>query len=173
MTRKKRLAGDARRASPVIAEIAASIEAWHKPATVALEAVLIPQLIVTLNLTQDGLQAELPGANGSRRVVALGDGDDFHDSCLRMLQAQVRRHVEIGLDGAPTERQVRHWEEHKDFADDRCPFCKSEGRVASRRGRERPYAVAAGDGSVTVRKVGKKRKPGLRLAGRTLEQLGL
>ena len=171
MTRKKKLAGDAKRSggagATALAEIASAIEAWHKPAQAAVE-VLIPQLIITLSRDQASLQAELPGANGSRRVVALGSGEDFHSACLRILQAQARRHVEIGLDGAPTERQVKHWEH--EAPDPNCAFCKAEGRIG--RGRARIYSVGAGDGSVRVRKVKGKGKATLRTR-LSLTELGL
>ncbi len=69
---------------------------------------MTPQLILTLS-PAGALLVELPGANGSRRRVELKPGE-AEGSLLRMLQAQLRREVEIGLDGAPTERQVEHWE---------------------------------------------------------------
>ena len=67
----------------------------------------IPQVIVTLS-PQGHLQAELPGANGSRRRVDLR-ADSAVKTLTRILQGQLQSKVEIGLDGAPTQAQVRHW----------------------------------------------------------------
>jgi hypothetical protein len=95
-----------------------------------------PQVIVTL--APDGsLIAELPASNGSRRQVPLKggltvDGESYVETTLlRILQNQLRQQVEIGLDGAPTGQQVRHWERHQIWSDPSCRFCISEGRFES------------------------------------------
>src|SRR5216684_3310511 len=88
---------------------------------------MIPQILVTLSPSGE-LQAELPGSNGARRVVPLQR--DVSTTLLRILNSQLHAgdSVEIGEDGAPTARQVRHWTNHKTFPDYQCPFCQSEGR---------------------------------------------
>lgn len=144
-----------------------------------------PQLLITLTPDRLGLQAELPGTNGSRRVVSLSSKAFFSD-CLRMLLAQANLKVEIGLDGAPTQAQVKHWEGHSAQApSDRCPFCLEAGWVHSRAGREKPREHSVGDGSVKVRRLpakGKARGGGggggqkrilARKISASLEELGL
>lgn len=117
----------------------------------------VPQLIITL--TPAGhLAVELPGAFATRRQVTLNTAE-AGQSLLRMLEAQARDQAEIGLDGAPTAAQVKHWERHQIWADSHCRFCIAEGRAkpdyaASRTKRtERVYKTADG---VEVRKL----KPG-------------
>src|SRR5712664_3978120 len=88
---------------------------------------MTPQILVTLSPSGD-LIAELPGTNGSRRVIALRAGA-AESALLRILRAQLVAPAppEIGSDGAPTTRQVRHWTSHDIFADPQCPFCRAEG----------------------------------------------
>ncbi len=143
-----------------------------------------PQLLITLTPDRLGLQAELPGANGSRRVVSLSSKAFFSD-CLRILLAQANLKVEIGLDGAPTQAQVRHWEQHgADHPSDRCPFCLEAGWVHFRPGSgQRRREQTQGDGSVKVRRLpakGKARSGGggqkrnlARKISASLEELGL
>jgi len=134
----------------------------------------IPQLIITLTPDRLGLQAELPGVNGSRRVVSLGKSE-FFSSCLRILRATADAKVEIGLDGAPTQAQVKHWDQHSPKApSDRCPFCLAEGWVHSRpRGAKRSEQTQ-GDGSVKVRKIAARGgRPLGRKISASLEELGL
>jgi hypothetical protein len=133
-----------------------------------------PQLIITLSPDQSQLQAELPGLNGSRRVCVLPRKNrDFIEACRRILQGLALGKVQIGLDGAPTSQQVRHWERHSMFPDDRCPFCLDEKRVTSQRRQQRLSEHTVGDGSVTVRRVpSRKRGDGLKSATSAL-QLGL
>lgn len=134
----------------------------------------IPQLILVLTPNQAGLQIELPGANGMRRVIPVSRGDKLQDVALRILQAQARQQIEIGLDGAPTSRQLLHWERHWMFPDDRCPFCIAEGtahRPSKRWQRASEHVV--GDGSVTVRRVPPKGRPMRQKLSGSLESLGL
>lgn len=84
-----------------------------------------PQLIITL-APDGGLVIELPGS-GKRRQVRSRDSD-FATSCRRMLEAQALDRTEIGLDGAPTQAQVRHWERHQIWPSGQCRFCHAEGR---------------------------------------------
>lgn len=160
MTRKQRLTADACRAKPIPANNENDLEAWariiasqgERP---SVESVAIPQLIITLSPTRDALQLELPGVNGLRRVVPVRT-QDLATTCLRILCAQAERKVQIGLDGAPTQRQVRHWERHDLFPDDRCPFCIAEGRTRAGQGRpgwRRTSEHTVGDGSIKVRKL--------------------
>lgn len=114
----------------------------------------IPQLILTLS-PQGQLIAELPGANGARRQVKLhGDDETVVASLHRMLAAQLRGRVAIGLDGAPTQAQERHWARHGGlWGDPTCAFCISEGRFAAPLKRKaKPRKIPIGDESVVVRK---------------------
>ena len=87
----------------------------------------IPQLIITI--TPAGhLAVELPGHQATRRQVVLNT-KEAGASLLRMLEAQSRDQAEIGLDGAPTSAQVKHWERHQIWSDSHCRFCIAEGRA--------------------------------------------
>lgn len=86
-----------------------------------------PQLIVTLT-PQGALAVELPGHMATRRQVLLAQGE-AGPTLLRMLEAQARDGMEIGLDGAPTQAQVRHWERHSQWPSSSCRFCLAEGRA--------------------------------------------
>ena len=112
-----------------------------------------PQLILTL-APGGQLVVELPGANGSRRQVKLeGSDEDIIASLLRMLQAQLRSQISIGLDGAPTQAQARHWTRHQGlWGDPSCPFCISEGRFGAKRKTTRTDKGSA-KGSVKSNKV--------------------
>jgi hypothetical protein len=88
-----------------------------------------PQVLLTLN-ANDELVLEL--AQGPvRHSVVLRSGD-AEETLLRVLRAQREQRVELGLDGAPTQAQVTHWERHQVWADERCRFCIAEGRVHGR-----------------------------------------
>lgn len=87
----------------------------------------IPQLIVTIT-PQGHLAVELPGHQATRRQVVLNERE-AGASLLRMLEGQARDAAEIGLDGAPTSAQVKHWERHQIWADAHCRFCIAEGRA--------------------------------------------
>jgi hypothetical protein len=128
----------------------------------------LPQVIVTL-APNGRLIAELPGPNGARRKVDLAG--DCEATLTRILQAQLRNRIEIGLDGAPTQAQTRHWERHSIWADPSCPFCIAERGLKPKKDKARLDAVAdsldrinkgnkgllnAGNGEVTVRRIGAK-----------------
>lgn len=118
-------------------------------------ASLVPQVIVTLS-PEGGLLAELPGVNGFRRQVPLRSGE-AGESLLRILHAQlVSGHTRIGLDEAPTEAQVWHWEHHGVFAEATCPWCqelaRAQGRKRVARKRAQPPVVIAEHGDVTIRR---------------------
>lgn len=133
----------------------------------------LPQLIITLSPSQDGLQAELPGANGARRVVSFSK-KDFAGDCLRILQGLARRAIEIGEDGAPTQAQVKHWERHELFPDPRCPFCRAEDRVGPAKvAKSKPLEIAIGDGSASVRRVKVHQRESKTRLTASLEELGL
>lgn len=134
---------------------------------------LVPQVIVTLTPAQDALQAELPGANGARRVIALGRDETIEATLLRILQAQALRAVECGEDGSPTQAQVLHWERHAEWPDDRCKFCKAEGRTLRASDRKARSAQLAGDGSVRVRRIVSKDKRLSNSLRESAEELGL
>lgn len=131
-----------------------------------------PFVKVTIS-TSGALQAALPGAQGTDRIIELKPGTEAA-SLTRILVAQLALHYAIGEDGAPTEVQVRHWERHQVFADSRCPFCLAEGRVtASGRQRGNAPVVLADYGGVTVRRVQGKGKGGSRRVDKSMEELGL
>ena len=72
---------------------------------------------VLVSLRADGgLQLELPALDGTRPVPF----NDL-DTLVRVLHSEESR---IGEDAAPTQAQVRHWEEHRNRFDPRCPFCQ-------------------------------------------------
>lgn len=131
-----------------------------------------PQVLVTL--APDGsLQAELPGANGARRRVPLRDGE-LALTLHRMLDAQSRERYAIGEDGAPTQQQLKHWEAHQIWPDDRCPFCKAEGRLVSKAGMRRQASVmivehGSAAGAVKIRRIIKPK----RATHKRAEDLGL
>lgn len=108
----------------------------------------VPQVIVTL-APNGALIAELPAANGARRQVALMG--DCEATLSRILQAQLRNQTELGLDGAPTQAQVKHWERHSIWADPQCRFCIAERGLKP--SKKRPLTIAAGNGEVTVRRI--------------------
>lgn len=82
---------------------------------------MTPQLILTLSPAGD-LQIELPGANGSRRVVQV----EGIDQLRRILYAQLHGERGIGSESEPTEAALRHWRDHKRKYDERCAFCRAE-----------------------------------------------
>lgn len=82
---------------------------------------MTPQVIVTLSPAGD-LQVELPGTNGSRRVVPLTG--DIEAALHRMLRAQARGERLIGSDAEPTEAQLRHFGHSAPV--ETCVFCKLE-----------------------------------------------
>ena len=87
----------------------------------------VPQLLVTL--TPEGkLAIELPGIAATRRKIEIRESE-AGATLLRILNAQAREVTEIGLDGAPTAKQVLHWERHNIWPDSRCRFCLAEGRI--------------------------------------------
>lgn len=95
-----------------------------------------PQLLLSLS-PEGALQTELPGAFGTRRKLVLqGTPETQLSTIRRVLEALAQDKTEIGLDGAPTEAQVRHWERHcgegfQAQADTRCRFCIEEGRFGA------------------------------------------
>lgn len=92
---------------------------------------MTPQALVYL--APDGsIKTELRGPNGSRRSVVIED----LDSLRRILSEQIYRYDPlIGEDGAPTQAQIVHWEEHskrsiKTMLYSTCPFCRDYARAA-------------------------------------------
>lgn len=86
-----------------------------------------PQLLITLS-PQGKLVCELPGQQATRRQIELRTSD-AGETLLRILEGQAREGIEIGLDGAPTAAQVRHWERHATWPSSACRFCIAEGRA--------------------------------------------
>lgn len=112
--------------------------------------VLIPQVIVTL--APDGtLQAELPSGGSVRRVVSLRK--DAETSLKRILQEQLEGNISIGQDGAPTEAQVRHWQDHQMFPNPRCPFCLSEGLIKGTPKRQQRSQLISKSKDVEIRRL--------------------
>lgn len=132
-----------------------------------------PQIIVTLS-PSGLLQVELPGANGGRRKIELRSGEGERD-LLRMLGAQLHAHYAIGEDGAPTEQQVQHWEQHGIWPSAKCPFCKAEGRASNgTSGSRKRQGLVAEYGGVEVRRIEPKaRGNGPQRAKKSAEELGL
>lgn len=133
-----------------------------------------PQLLVTL--TPSGhLAVELPGTMGTRRKIELRP-KDAGESLLRILEAQRRDQAEIGLDGAPTTAQIKHWERHSTWPDSRCRFCIAEGRAKPDMGaglrRKKPVSVLKRPDGVEVRKVAEGTK-GTAVLKKNVEDLGL
>lgn len=138
----------------------------------------VPQVLVTLS-PSGSLVAELPGMNGARRQVELTDEGGI-STLRRILGAQQSYTPQtIGMDGKPTQSQVTHWEHHLErrHADGTitigkssptCVWCVAHSlgidttESAHRRARvilaeQRRKATQphkAGNGSVTVRKLG-------------------
>lgn len=133
----------------------------------------VPQLTVTL--TPDGqLAVELPGHQSTRRQVILRLAE-AGASLARMLEAQARDQTEIGLDGAPTVKQVQHWERHGVWASSQCRFCIAEGRAQpnySAHRQSRKTLVYKDNTGVEVRiiKAGTK---GHAVTKKTAQELGL
>jgi hypothetical protein len=130
----------------------------------------LPQVIVTL-APNGTLIAELPGPNGARRQVPLGP--DVGPTLLRILQGQLSSRVEIGLDGAPTQAQVKHWERHEIWADPTCRFCIAErglhGRVKPKAVADKPVVVSKSNGVEVRRLSDKNRKALIRRADKALK----
>ncbi len=122
----------------------------------------IPQILVTLS-PQGNLIAELPGTQATRRQVPLRTSE-AGETLLRILQAQANTQVELGLDGAPTVKQVQHWERHGTFPSQSCRFCIAEGRINPNVRVRRAVTVVV-NGDVEVRRV----KAGLSAKHKTLQ----
>lgn len=135
---------------------------------------MTPQVLVTLS-PQGTLQAELPGPNGARRVCQLKPGQAERD-LLEILHGQLARRVEIGEDGAPTQAQVKHWEEHGQWPDSRCAFCRAEGKSGTGGEGARKVKIIAQYAGVVIRQVpSKARGKGRRVDFSTkgAEEMGL
>lgn len=84
---------------------------------------------VEIKLDEEGrLTLLLPGFMNASRAVTLRTAE-AGETLQRILRALDEDKTEIGLDGAPTLAQVRHWERHTIWADERCRFCLAEGRI--------------------------------------------
>lgn len=109
---------------------------------------------VTVRLSPEGkLTLALPGfLNGSRDIVLRKD--EAGETLVRILMALSEDKTEIGLDGAPTQAQVHHWERHTIWADERCRFCLAEGRVkpSAQRFHKKTLVEKRSDG-IEIRKI--------------------
>lgn len=136
---------------------------------------VVPQIIITLS--PQGLpQAELPGANGSRRVIALSPGQCY-DSLRMILLDQQRAHsqqkrAKLDEKGSPSQSWLTHLERHQDWPSDTCPHCQDEGRTLRPSKRKRGDRVLLKRDGIVVRHApGKK---GRKLSDpRSAEELGL
>jgi hypothetical protein len=130
----------------------------------------LPQVIVTL-APNGTLIAELPGPNGARRQVPLGPQPG--PTLLRILQNQLSNRTEIGLDGAPTQAQVKHWERHEIWADPTCRFCIAERGLHPRQKpkatAEKPVVVSKSNGVEVRRLSDKQRKALIKRADKALK----
>ena len=125
---------------------------------------------VLVSLRADGgLQVELPATNGGLRLVPLRDTDasPIGDTLTRILLGLARDERAIGTEGAPTQAQVRHWERHAIWPDDKCAFCRAEAQAKG--------ILQCMDASgVQVTKIGKgKRAPAVMKTTKMAEELGL
>lgn len=111
----------------------------------------VPQVIVTID-PQGKLVAELPGPSCTRRQVHMRSGE-AEETLLRILQHQLLSKVEIGLDGAPTQRQVDHWERHQIWPNEGCRWCIEEDRIGSGISSRRRQEFFTVGGDVKVRKL--------------------
>lgn len=131
-----------------------------------------PQVIVTLS-PQGGLVVELPGANGGRHRVELRHGAEGED-LRRILEAQLGQRCQLGEDGSPTQAQVKHWEQHGVFADERCPFCIAEGRTTGPKRQRQPRAVVLTEwAGVKVRRVRHASEAKATSSSKSADALGL
>lgn len=134
----------------------------------------VPQVIVTLG-PEGQFVAELPGSQATRRRIELSD-EGALETLKRILQAQVLDRTEIGLDGAPTGAQVKHWELHGQWADSRCRFCIAEGRAKSAKGnRQRRTETERRPDGVEIKRVlpGQKGKAKVQETRKSAEEMGL
>lgn len=84
---------------------------------------------VSIRLSPQGqLLLALPGQQDTLRDIVVRK-DDAGETLVRILMALEMDRTEIGLDGAPTQAQVKHWERHGVWPDERCRFCLAEGRI--------------------------------------------
>ncbi|SRR5258708_2883141 len=136
-----------------------------------------PQVIVSLT-PQGGLKVELPGIMATRRSIDIRTAE-AGETLLRILMAQFHDRTEIGLDGAPTGQQLKHWERHGTWPDSRCRFCLAEGRVAAAQPKRQKYSVISDEGAngVTIRRVAARakgpRKPQVQVCKKGARELGL
>lgn len=136
---------------------------------------MIPQVLLSL-LPSGELALELPGPNGLRRKIELGQRP--LETILRVLREQQAKPAQrIGLDGAPTQTQVLHWERHAIWRDPSCSHCASELWASDQRqgrSQRRTQVIKLGDGC-EVRRVapGVRHELGTRATDKSLDELGL
>lgn len=108
----------------------------------------IPQVIVTID-AEGQLVVKLPGLNGFMHSVVL-NAADAGQTLTRILSDQCLRLAQIGDDGAPTQAQVRHWEQHSSTSNAKCAFCQAEGLGASRQN-QKQWELLCRNGDTEVR----------------------
>lgn len=115
-----------------------------------------PQVIVSL--TPGGnLKVELPGVMCTRRSIEMRTSE-AGETLLRILRAQEMDQTEIGLDGAPTGQQLKHWERHGVWPDSRCRFCIAEGRAKGQSQRQKRQQTIIDHGDVKVLRIASRTK---------------
>jgi hypothetical protein len=129
-----------------------------------------------VHLSSEGkLLVQLPGFTGTERTIQIRR-DEAGETLTRILMALEADRTEIGLDGAPTQAQVRHWERHATWPDERCRFCLAEGRIRPSVARvRRAYTVMKDErNGVEVRRL-REGESGKRVqrSRKTLEELDL
>jgi hypothetical protein len=115
-----------------------------------------PQVVVSLT-PQGGLKVELPGIMATRRSIEIRTAE-AGETLLRILLAQQQDQTEIGLDGAPTGQQLKHWERHAVWPSSSCRFCLAEGRATAAEPKRRSRQLIVEHGDVQVRRIKAKEK---------------
>lgn len=116
----------------------------------------VPQVIVSIT-PQGQLKVELPGIMATRRSIEIRTSE-AGETLLRILRAQEQDQTELGLDGAPTTQQLKHWERHNLWPDSRCRFCLAEGRVKPAEQKQRRRQLIVEHGEVQVHRIRAKQK---------------
>ena len=106
---------------------------------------------VTIRRSASGeLMLALPGSLKDREIPVTSLA-----TISRVLRNIETGEIDLGLDGAPTEMQVWHWEHHGVTKSTKCAFCRSElaSEMIGRGRASRPAFRAVSGGDVTVRHI--------------------
>jgi hypothetical protein len=119
---------------------------------------------------QLGLPSEVPGAWSAVEI------DPARSGALELLveilsaRAMAAAKPKLAEPGAPTRAWVQHRQRHADAADDRCPFCRDERRIAAMR---RAVEAADAASAAEIVRLNSRGKPRCSATGDSLEDLGL